>query len=134
MGSMNRSRMNNGYAVVLGLLLMASAANAEGPAIKACFIGYEEDDLIFHVTNGEIYNIDIKGISFRGQILYRPLEKNHLVPALTEKEPLVVKFRSNGDYVWSENHMQKFRMAYSIVGSPKRYYVEILPEMKLINP
>ena len=90
--------------------------------------------MVIEITNGEIYNIEVKGISYRGQVLYRPLSKNQLVPSLTEKEPVVVKFRSNGDYVWSENHMKKFRVAYVIVGSQQRLYAEILPQLPPINP
>ena len=120
--------------VLLGPLRAVQADEATAPAIKAYFAGYEQNDLVFKVTNEEIFNIEVKGISYRGQVLYHPLVKNHPVPSLTEKTPVVVKFRSNGDYVWSENHMKKFRMAYVIVGSPQRHYAEIFAEMPPINP
>ena len=128
--------MSKLLVVALSFALSAAVfAEDEGTmAIKATFAGYENDDLVFNVTNEEIFNIEVKGISFRGQILYRPLQKNQLVPALTEEEPSVVKFRSNGDYVWSENHMDKFKMAYVIAGSSQRQYADIYPQKAHTNP
>jgi hypothetical protein len=96
--------------------------------VEAIFIGYQQDDLIFHIVNRTSEPIWLKGLTFNRQTLYRPVEKNALVPVATNEVPFTVMlFRTTGDFVWSQNHMDRFRMAYMVPGSAQKYYVAIFP-------
>jgi len=96
--------------------------------LDAYFIGYEENDVVFHIVNREDSQVEIKGISFQNQILYRPIEKTILEQTGTlEKEEFFTKviFRATGDFVWSENHISNFRIAYNLIPTNERRYVKI---------
>ena len=105
----------------------------EGGTIKAYFVGYEGNDLIFHIINEGTAPIKIKGLSYRSFILYRPLKKETRISPATGKTPFdKVLFRTTGDFVWSEKHMHKFHLAYQLEDVSTQLYTQIHP--LLIQP
>lgn len=111
------------------------AQEAEEEAlVRAQFMGYEDNDVIFRIINELNTPIIIKGLSYRRQILYRPLEKDAVVSAFSkEKSFRDVLFRTTGDFIWSENHMDQFRLAYQLPDSSKRMYVKLIPAFEETN-
>ena len=98
--------------------------------VRAYFLGYENDDLVFRIFNEWELPINVKGLSFRHQVLYRPVEKEVVVQASnTERPYLDVIFRTTGDFVWSENHMTMFTLAYELPEVKERRYGKIYPEL-----
>ena len=117
---------------ILAVLLLAvfgrPAVSQESPRplVKAYFLGYEGDDIIFRITNDHEAKINIKGLAFNHQVLYRPVDKKASVPIKDNENPFKdIYFRSAGDYIWSENHMQRFELAYFVEGLQERQYAKI---------
>jgi hypothetical protein len=118
--------------LMLGGLPLSAAQPQEQEPVKAYFIGYEGNDLVFKIINEESFDIEIKGLTFRKQVLYRPVEKTIIAGVGKEREPheARVVFRSPEDFVWSQNHMAKFRLAYDGIeeAGKQRRFVRIYPE------
>ncbi|HLF17285.1 MAG TPA: hypothetical protein VI749_00115 [Candidatus Omnitrophota bacterium] len=97
--------------------------------VRAYFVGYDGNDLVFQILNDAAFDIKIRGLSFHGQILYRPLEKSVVIHPVSQMNPAKeVKFRSPNDFVWSQNHMKKFRLAYVRLDSNERLFADIYPK------
>ena len=97
-----------------------------GP-VEVFFLGYDKDDIIFRIINNLPVSIVIKGLSYRQNILYRPVIKDASVGTASEADPFKdVVFRSTGDFIWSENHKQSFRLMYRFQENQERQYAKIL--------
>jgi len=116
------------------LLICASAQGQDRPAspdaVQVFFVGYEQDDLILRVVNHGIKPVLIKGLSLDRQIVYRPVEKGAAVAIASEEAPFGdVHLRSVGDFIWSEHHMNRFRLAYQWQDASAKYYAPINPQI-----
>jgi len=99
--------------------------------VKAYFVGYDENDIIFRIQNTLDSSIVIKGLSYKRQILYRPIERDIEVSIMSEESPFQdILFRSTGDFIWSQNHMDQFQLAYQLMESSERHYTKIFPNWK----
>jgi hypothetical protein len=121
-----------GFLLFVGQPLTMSEAQEDeiASSVKAYFLGYHNDDIIFRIYNELPSQIKIRGLSFNRQILYRPIEKNAVVPASSEESMYQdIVFRTTGDFIWSENHMDRFQLAYQLLESKERMYTRIFPEL-----
>lgn len=97
------------------------------PAVKAYFVGYDEDDLIFHIVNQTQETLTIRGLSYQRQILYRPIEKDVAIAPMSDGYTFgEVKLRTTGDFVWSQNHMHMFQLTYTILNQKEKKYASLL--------
>jgi hypothetical protein len=131
-----------GLIVVVGFLLFCAptsfadeSSGFVGEPVRAYFLGYENNDLVFRIYNDSNLPIAVKGLSFDNQVLYRPVDKDRIVPPVSQENPYKdMIFRTTGDFVWSQNHMNMFRLAYQFSESEQRMYGGIYPSQPAEDP